>query len=173
MIPNDPIGILEQIWDEFKDDFNNDSNNYLLFRYNKKNILTANICFFLNIEDSYEYIINYFDFIDRKDFLKSYQNYIKNENNMLKDYIFSFEYDDNIYELYRIDKDSNYVLILFSVETQLISYVKGFEKYTDAIEKMKKEYRETYDDDNIFDDNNMDLVIKNDKVFGMVFRCNK
>lgn len=155
--------------DEFKDDFN----NYLLFRYNKKNILMANICFFLNIGDSYEYIINYFDFIDRKDFLQSYLNYIKNKNNMLKDYVFSFEYDDNIYELYRIDKDSNYVLIIFDDETQLISYIKGFVKYTDAIEKMKKEYRETYDDDNIFDDNNMDLVIKNDKVFGMVFRCNK
>jgi hypothetical protein len=76
MIPNDPIGILEQIWDEFSNDFNNDSNNYLLFRYNKKNILTANICFFLNIGDSYEYIINNFDFIDQKDFLLSYQNYI-------------------------------------------------------------------------------------------------
>jgi hypothetical protein len=175
MIPNDPIGILEQIWDEFSNDFNNDSNNYILFRYNKKNILTANICFFLNIGDSYEYIINNFDFIDRKDFLLSYQNYIKNVHNILfpKNYVFSFEYDDNIYELYRIDKDSNYVLILFSIETQLIGYVKGFEKYTDAIEKMKKEYRETYDDDNVFDDNNMDLVMKNDKVFGMIFRCNK
>jgi hypothetical protein len=175
MIPNVPIEILEQIWDIFSNDFNNDSNNYLLFRHNKKNILTANICFFMNIGDSYKYIINNFDFIVRKDFLLSYQNYIKNEHNILfsKKYVFSFEYDDNIYELYRIDKDSNNVLLLFSIETQLICYVKGFEKYTDAIEKMKKEYRKTYNDNNIFDDNNMDLLIKNDKVFGMVFRCNK
>lgn len=157
---------------KFKDDFN----NYLIFRYDLKNILTANISFFSNIKVLHEYIINYFDFINNKDFLESYDNYIKNNHtknghNMLfpKDYVFSFEYDNNMYELYRIDKNSNYVLFMFNIETQLIGYVKGFDNYNDAIEKMKNEYKTVYDDDNIFNDNNINLIIKDDKVFGMIF----
>jgi len=156
-------------------EFNNALNSYLLCRYDKNNSLTMNTCFFSTINDAYEHIMTNFNFIKSKNFLESYDDYlnnnhIKNGHNMLfpKDYVFSFEYDKSIYELYKIIKNSNYVLLIFDISTQLVGYTQGFDTHSNALEKMKIEYRETFDE--TFD-NDINLIKHNDFIFGMIFEC--
>jgi len=36
---------------------------------------------------------------------------------------------------------------------------------------MKKEYIETFDDTNIIDDDNIELIQHNDTIFAMIFKC--
>ena len=126
----------------------------------------------------YECIINYFKFIKSDEFLKSYNEYLnglilKNGHNMLfsKDYVISFGHDDIRYELYRIDKNSNYVLVMFISEMNLIGSVKGFDTRDDALEQIKKEFKERFNSDVVINDSNPNLIQYEDIIFGMIFRC--
>jgi hypothetical protein len=85
-------------------------NSFILCRYNSYYLLETKTRTFLMIEDAYEYLINYFDFIE--EFRQSYLDYL-NENHVYfqKNYVFSFSDEDNLYELYAIDKNCNNVLL--------------------------------------------------------------
>ena len=165
--------------DVYEKHFVNDSNSYLLCRYKIGNILEMNTIFFLTINDTYKYIIDNFNMIKPDDFYDSYLNYIngthvKNGHNMLfsEDYVFSFEHKNYAYELYRIDKNSKYALLIFNIGMNLIGSIEGFDEHEDAVKQMKKVYIETFDDDiNIFDDDNIELIQHNDTIFAMIFKC--
>ena len=84
-----------------------------------------------------------------------------------KDYVFSVERDGYAHELYRIDTNSKYALLTFNIGMNLIGSVEGFDEREDAVKQMKKEYIETFGDDdvNICDDNGNDII------FAMIFKC--
>jgi len=150
--------------------FNDDKNSYLCCKYNTKNILNLHTIYFANIKDAYKFINNNYD-IKLKDFLESYNIYTHfQKNDFPKNYVFSFEYENNLYELYKIEYNCNYVLILFNIETNLIGYVGSFNNYDDAECKMINEYNIVFDDDKIFYDKNTCLSKHNDTLFGMIFK---
>ena len=157
---------------------NNDSNSYILCKHTVGNLLTTHTSFFSTFNDVYECIINYFKFIKSDEFLKSYNEYlngliVKNGHNMLfsKDYVISFGHDDIRYELYRTDKNSNYALVMFISEMNLIGSVKGFDTRDDALEQIKKEFKERFNSDVVINDSNPNLIQYEDIIFGMIFRC--
>ena len=157
---------------------NNDSNSYILCKHTVGNLLTTHTSFFPTFNDVYECIINNYKFIKSDDFLNSYNEYlngliVKNGHNMLfsKDYVFSFEHDDIRYELYRIDKNSNYGLVIFIAEMNLIGSVKGFDTHDNALKQMESEFKERFNSDVVINDNNPTLIQYNDIIFGMIFRC--
>ena len=146
---------------------------YILCRYNSNNLLQTMIKSFLEIE----YLTNEFDFINEEELKQSYLdflsgNHIKNGHYMLfpKNYIFSFEYQNNLYELYAINKYSKYVLLTFNIETKLIGCVKDFSNYDNALTQMKINYCNTFDDD-IINTSNTQIILHDGIVFGMIFRC--
>ena len=164
--------------DVYEKNFVNDSNNYLLCRYKIGNILEMNTIFFLTINNTYNYILDNFNMIKPDNFCDRYLNYIngnhvKNGHNMLfsEDYVFSFEHNNYAYELYRIDKNSKYALLIFNIGMNLIGSIEGFNEHEDAVKQMKKEYIETFDDTNICDDDNIELIQHNDTIFAMIFKC--
>ena len=113
--------------DVYEKNFVNDSNSYLLCRYKISNILEMNTIFFLTINNTYNYILNNFNMIKPDVFCDSYLNYIngthiKNGHNIIfsEDYVFSFEHNNYAYELYRIDKNSKYALLIFNIGMNLI-----------------------------------------------------
>ena len=150
-----------------------DNDSYILCKYDTKNNITMNTCFYKNIIDTYYYIMDNYDFIKSKDFLENYDKYllrnnVKNCNNMLfpKNYVFSFEHENNLYELFRIKIDSEYVLLIFNLETNLIESVEGFDNYENAMYEMNKKYTELFDND-------INLIKHNEIPFGMIFKCIK
>ena len=166
-----------------EDTFYNDNNSYVLCRYDVKNNLNTNICYFSKINYAYKYIINNYNIIKSDDFLESYEKFLlgihfANGHNMLipKNYVLSFIFHDYLYELYGITENAEYVLLIFNTGTNLIGYVEGFNNYESAIFIMKEEYKEVYEDEdneNIFYDENISLIKHNDIVFGMIFKCIK
>lgn len=164
-----------------EDTFNDDNYSYVLCRYDVKNNLKTNICYFSKINDAYKYIINNYNIIKSDNFLESYEKslleiHFQNGHNIYipKNYVLSFVFDDYLYELYRIIENVEYVLLIFNTETNFIGYVEGFNNYESAIFKMKEEYKEVYEDnENIFYDENISLIKYNDIVFGMIFKCVK
>jgi hypothetical protein len=145
--------------------FANDSNSYVLCKYNTKNLIGTQIAFYISIEDTFEYIIS---------------TYKQKENDFYKKYmlhqdgcVFNFEYEQNIYELYKVEKNSNYVLIIFDLETNLINFVEGFNNEKNALKNMKKQFEnisKTYELQKKFEQN---IIFNDNKIFGMTSKCIK
>lgn len=75
-------------------------------------------------------------------FCDNYLNYINGHNILFsKDYVFSFEHTNYTYELYKIDKNSKYALLLFNISMNLIGSIEGFNEHEDAVKQMKGIYR--------------------------------
>jgi hypothetical protein len=153
----------------FPIDLDSDPNSYIICRHTKGNVADTNIVSFVSIKNLYKYITNYLDFVVPDDFLASYNDYlagkhVKNGHGMLfsKDYVDSFGNENMQYEIYRIDKNSKYAVVIFVNELNLIGSAKGYETNEEASEYMSEEYKRIYDDD----------VPKKDFIFGMIFDCN-
>jgi hypothetical protein len=154
-----------------------DNHGYILCKYNSNNLLETNVCFFLSIDDVYKYFSNKFNFIEEEELKESYLNYLngdhfRNGHCMLfpKNYVFSFEYENNLYELYAINENSEYVLLTIEMGTELIGSIKGFSTYKDALKQMKEYYYEVFDDE-IKDISNVLIIPYNNSVFAMIFNC--
>jgi hypothetical protein len=150
-----------------------DKYSYILCRYNSNNLLETKICSFLEINNVYEYLINQFNFIDEDTFQKNYLNYINNysvTNTILNNNILLFESQDNKYSLYIIDKNSSYALLTFN-EQKLIDSVETFNNHNNALDKMKENYSNIFEDD-ITNTNNVLMIPNNASIFGMIFKCN-
>jgi hypothetical protein len=130
------------------------------------------------IDDVSDYLTNKFYFIHKEEFQQSYLDYqsgkyFENGQNMLvpKNYVFSFSYGDDLYELYAIDKNSKYTLLTFNIDTKLIGCVEYFNNHEDALEQMKKNYSEIFDEE-MTNTSEILTIPHNGSVFGMVFKCN-
>lgn len=169
----------------FPVNLDDDSNSYVLCRYNGGDLSTLQILSFSTIKTARDYIVDTFKGIDSEKFLEEYQDYlngfhVKNGHNMFfsKDYVLSFEKDKINYELYRIDRNSKHALFIFVSELNYIGHVKGYETHKDAVEQMKLEYKERFDIDDIYESKDFMVGIDNnvfkykDFIFGMIFECN-
>jgi len=150
-----------------------DNYSYILIRYNLNNLLETKICSFLEINDVYEYLTNQFNFVDEYTFQKNYLNYVNDYisiKKILNNHIFSFESQDNIYDLYIVDKNSSYALLTFN-EEKIINSVETFDNHNNALDQMKINYSNIFDDD-ITNTCDVLMIPNNASVFGMIFKCN-
>ena len=149
-----------------------DNYSYILCRYNPNNLLETKICSFLEINDVYKYLINQFNFLDEDTFQKNYLNYINNFIALkpINNHIFSFDSQENIYDLYIVDRNSYYALLTFN-EEKLIDSIETFDNHNNALHKMKENYSNIFDDD-ITNTSNVLMIPNNASVFGMIFKCN-
>jgi hypothetical protein len=152
-----------------------DNYSYILCRYNSDNLLETKISSFLEINNVYEYLINQFNFLDEDTFHQSYldyvNNYITTSKIILRNHILSFESLYYSYELYVIDINSSYALLTFNKEN-LIDSVETFDSHENALDQMKKNYSNTFNDDNITTTSDILMIPNNGSVFGMIFKCN-
>ena len=166
-----------------------DNNSFILCKYNFTNLLETKICSFSMINDVFHYLTNQFYFIHKEEFLKSYLDYLngkygKNGHNILipKNYVFSFQYGNDLYELYAIDKNSKYTLLTFNIYTKLIGCVQCFDSHENALTQMKINYCKIFNEeiintDDIFNEeiintNEIQTIPDNGLIYGMIFKCN-
>jgi hypothetical protein len=146
--------------------------SYILCRYNSNNLLETKVLSFLEIDNVYEYLKSQFNFLDEDRFQQNYINYVNNDITIiLTNHIFSFESDNYLYNLYIIDKNSSYALLTFN-EENLIKTVETFNSHDNALNQMKINYYNTFNDDNITTTSDILMIPNNGSVFGMIFKCN-
>lgn len=148
--------------------FENDFDSYVLCRYNTKNLIDTQTAYYISIKDIFEYVVSVCK-QNKDEFIKKYLSHQSG-------CIFNFEYEQNIYELYKIEKNSAYVLIIFDLETDLINSVKGFGDEESALKNMKKQLKNTSKKKNRELQKNFEqnvIHLNNKKIFGMVSKCAK
>lgn len=134
---------------KMNDQFAGDIHSYILIKYNSIKNHHINTYYFPNINDAYKYVVDNYK-VTSSDFLESYKQYLngshfKNGHGMYipHNYVFEFEYEGVLYELYGITQGSKYILATFNTESNLIGCIKGFDCYEDA--KYEKDVeQETY-----------------------------
>ena len=144
-----------------------DNYSYILCRYNSDNLLETKISCFSEINNVYEYLKTQFNFLDEDAFQQNHLNYVNTyitPKIILRNYIFSFESQNYLYELYIIDINSSYALLTFNKEN-LIDSVETFDSHDNALDQMKKNYSNTFND-------NIIMIPNNTSIFGMIFKCN-
>jgi hypothetical protein len=147
--------------------FENDFSSYVLCRYSTKNLMDTRTGFYVSIQDAFEYIVSICK-QNKKDFIKKYKSYQSG-------CLFNFEYEQNIYELYRVEKNCKCVLLTFDLETNMINSVSCFESEETALDALKEGFKKiskskTYKLEYGFD---KDIVFNNNKIYGMTHKCIK